>query len=122
MIDKPNQRESDTFAPWSRDSMRMATAIQTTARMLLDHRERATETESRIRHAARVRGHDIDTRADYASGSAAAYSIACSILAGAMRTANVEELTGEWQRDRGMQRPELPGELLDGDHFAGRET
>jgi len=79
-----------------------------TARMLVEARDRMYRQERDLRAAARAAGHDIDTRIQYAEGSAAAYTIACSILSGALGFPTIEELAGEWERPRDVLRPILP--------------
>lgn len=100
---------------WSRDSVRMHAAIVTTARMIMDYRERAIEHEERVRTYARAHGFTIDTRADRAQGSAEAYAMAGYVLAGALRVANIEEIAHAdgWTRELGPAAPVVPDGVLD---------
>lgn len=91
------------------DLDRYIIGVRTTARMLIDNRDRMTRHERELRAAARAAGHDIDTRIQYAEGSAAAYSVAGAILAGAIGAASIEELAGtDWTPAREPLPPMLP--------------
>lgn len=84
-------------------------ALRTTARMLIENRDRMLRAERDHRAAARAAGHDIDTRIQYAEGSAAAYSVACAILAGAAGVASVQDLAGAgWTPPKDPLPPMLP--------------
>jgi hypothetical protein len=105
---------------WQNDAPRMAAALQTAARFLIDARERAEASEARIRRAALQQGFTIDTRADYAAGSAAAYAIACSVVAGALQGGvSIDDVAGEWERERGIARPVLPDGIIPPDDALG---
>lgn len=104
-------RRGEGIVPdWERDPVHLGTAIRTIATMLLDHRERSAREERERRAAAIRQGYSIDTRADYLSGSNAAYAIACSIVAGAIGVARVEEIIGRWVPNE-PERPILPSEI-----------
>lgn len=96
----------------------LETAIQITARLIVEGRDRAEMFATRYRTDAKRRGIGIDTRIQYAEGSAAAYAMAGSILAGAMRAPNVEYLAGEGWRDPGPLPPML---AHDDDGFPGTQ-
>jgi hypothetical protein len=81
---------------------------QVVARILIEARDRMERHASEIRTVQRQRGVSIDTRADYAEGSAAAYAYAGSALAGAFGFGSIEQLAGEWQRPAEAAPPILP--------------
>lgn len=83
-------------------------AIRVTARMLMENRDRMDRLAADTRAAAKRAGHDIDTRIQYAEGSAAAYSVALSILAGASGMTRVADLVGDWTPPRDVAPPILP--------------
>lgn len=85
-----------------------ARAIRITARMLMENRDRMTRQASDLTAAAKAAGHDIDTRIQYAEGSAQAYSVALSILAGAAGFSRVADLVGDWTPPRDPLPPMLP--------------
>ncbi len=68
-------------------------AISTVVELIAKAKGDAEALALTIRTAQKAAGHALDTRADYAEGSAAAYSYALSIIAGAYGVANVDELT-----------------------------
>jgi hypothetical protein len=83
--------------------------VTTTARMLVDWRDRSDAQAQRLREAAQARGIERDCAIYYAEGSAHAYSIAGAILAGASGAASVDDLTGsDWDRPRDMSSVILP--------------
>lgn len=82
--------------------------LRTMARMLIDNRDRAQVAADRTRAAAKRQGYDYDKRADYADGSAAAYSIAGSILCALFGFPNVEEMAGGVRFDPEPLPPMLP--------------
>lgn len=76
----------------------LETAIQVTARLLIEGQERAEREATRLRIAAKQQGHTIDTRVQYAEGSAAAYAMASAILTGACMAPNIDYLAGsDWK-------------------------
>lgn len=84
-------------------------AAQVAARMLIEHRERATRQAIILTQNAKRRGHDIDTRIQYAEGAAAAYAIACSVLAGVAGVPSIDVLAGDdWTPPRDPLPPMLP--------------
>lgn len=111
--DRREGERRDYGDDWRHDSVRMAAAIQTVARMLVEWHDQAEAAEARIRAEAKRQGHAIDTRADYSAGAAGAHGVTISALTGALRVASVDELTGprDLWRNAGMQRPTLPSEL-----------
>lgn len=85
-----------------------ADAAQTAARMLIEYRVGAERLAARLTAGARAQGHDIDTRIQYAEGSAAAYAIACSVLAG-VAGVSIDVLAGEyWTVTPDAMPPMLP--------------
>lgn len=69
--------------------------IRTAARMILERQDAATQQAATIRAAAKDAGYSIDTRIDYAEGSAAAYAVAGAILSGALGYPNIREMAGD---------------------------
>lgn len=84
-------------------------AAEIVARMLIEHRERAVRQAATLTANAKRRGHDIDTRIQYAEGAAAAYAVACSIVAGAAGVPSIDVLAGsDWSPPSDPLPPMLP--------------
>lgn len=80
---------------WDDDAPRMAAAIATLARFLIDARDSAERSAVAINDRALRAGHAFDRRADTAEGAQGAYSIAIHALRGAMQVDDIAVLTGE---------------------------
>ena len=128
IMDRREGERRDYGDDWTRDSVRMYGALTALSRFLVERKDDADAVAARLNAHAKAIGAPFDRRADSAEGAAGAYAVAISALIGALRVANVEEITGVrsmWMAQP-MMRPELPGELLEtpedlasGDHFAG---
>lgn len=83
-------------------------SARTAVRLLEENRIRLTRHERETRLAAISAGRDIDTRVDYAKGSADAYAISVSTILGAFGYATVADMLGAPVTERVPLPPMLP--------------
>lgn len=83
-------------------------AVTIIARMLIENRDRADRLVRDRTAAARARGATHDAGITYAEGTAHAFALACSIVAGAFGVPDIDLLAGEWTPPRDALPPMLP--------------
>lgn len=71
------------------------TAIRTIARMLIDRRELSARGAREAREIAKRNGYEYSLNAEQMEGSHAAYSVACSIVAGACGVPSIDVLAAD---------------------------